>query len=77
MKKFILLVGFAAMIAASPAIATAKSMAHKPAAMCMLHGKKFLCSHICTVNGKKAYCLLSKMHHVKHKAVKHVVKKKK
>ena len=77
MKKFILLAGLAAMIAASPAFAATKTMVHKPAAMCMLHGKKVLCSHICIVHGKKAFCPLPKKHHVMHKTVKHVVKKKK
>ena len=82
MKKFILLVGFAAMLSASPAFAAMKPMAHDHPAMCMLHGKKILCHHVCVVHGKKVWCVYNwkhhmmfhKKHHVMHKVV---VKKKK
>ena len=74
MKKFILLAGLAAMLAASPAFATVKHVA-KPAAMCMVHGKKVLCHpRWCIVHGKKVLCHYSKKHHVMHKVV---AKKKK
>ena len=81
MKKFILLAGLAAMLSASPAFAAMKPMVHKPAAMCMLHGKKVLCSHVCVVHSKKIWCLYHKKHHVmfhkKHHVVHKVVVKKK
>ena len=79
MKKFILLAGLAAMLSATPAFAAMKPMVHKPAAMCMLHGKKVLCRHVCIVHGKKVWCLYHAKHHVMHKVVVHkvIVKKKK
>ena len=74
MKKFILLAGLATMVFASPAFATVKHVA-KPAAMCMVHGKKVLCHPLmCKVHGKMIVCHHHKKHHVVHKVV---VKKKK
>lgn len=52
MKKFILLAGLAAMLAASPAFAATKPMVHKHVAMCVVKGKKVPCHH--------------HKHHVKH-----------
>ena len=68
MKKFILLAGLAAMLSASPAFAAAKPMAHKAPAMCMLHGYKVLCHHVCIVHGKKAWCVYNWKRHMMHKA---------
>jgi hypothetical protein len=48
MKKTALFLGLAAMMFATPVFAAAKPMGHmaaKPAAMCMVHGKKVHCKH--------------------------------
>jgi hypothetical protein len=48
MKKTALFLGLAAMMFATPVFAAAKPAGHmaaKPAAMCMVHGKKVHCKH--------------------------------
>ena len=77
MKKTVLFLGLASLIYATPVFAASKPMTHmmsKPAAMCMLHGKKVHCA--CMVHGKKVYwvhgkkvhCMPPAKHHVKHHA---------
>ena len=69
MKKTALFLGLATMLFATPVFAAAKPAAHmaaKPAAMCMVKGKKVHCHHH----------VVHKKHHVKHHAVKTVAKKK-
>jgi hypothetical protein len=68
MKKTALFLGLATMIFATPVFAAVKpaaQVAAKPAAMCMVKGKKAACPHQ----------VMHQTHHVKHQTMKTVAKK--